>query len=71
MDIEINGEDFSFNPSCDYSYFNSFTTETGLYCYLDSDMCSYGDTESYIELYCEDGTYEYRYFNCEEGIFVQ
>ncbi len=57
MDIEvtIDGEDFDFNPSCNFSFSEKNQTQTGKSCKIEAGMCSGFSPEEEFQIECDDG----------------
>lgn len=53
VDVRVDGEQFSFSPSCSFSFDNSFTTKKGRSCEVSAGMCSAFSPEKRFEVSCE------------------
>lgn len=40
VSVSVDGEDFNFSPSCNFTFSDSFKTSTGVECKIESGMCS-------------------------------
>jgi hypothetical protein len=55
VSVTIEGETFRFNPSCGFSFNDSFTTKRKHKCKIDAGMCSGFSPANAIEVHCDDG----------------
>ena len=55
MDVTttVDGETFSFNPSCNFSFDQTFTTSKGINCRIEAGMCSGFLPFNKIQVSCE------------------
>lgn len=56
MDVAVNvdGEIFKFDPSCKFSFNETFKTKKGFYCKIDAGMCSSFSPKNRIEVNCSN-----------------
>ncbi|MCB0367518.1 MAG: hypothetical protein H6624_12585 [Bdellovibrionaceae bacterium] len=54
--VQVGFETFDFNPSCSFSFNDSFATEDGIQCEIAAGMCSAFSPYNRIEVSCEDGS---------------
>jgi hypothetical protein len=54
VDVTVDGEHFSFSPSCVFSYDDSIVTSTGLQCVVAAGMCSALSPKGRFEVSCSD-----------------
>jgi hypothetical protein len=63
VQVDVDNEPFSFNPSCQFSFSQSFSTRAGVNCRIDGGMCSNfypykqievncGSARDYVDLVC-------------------
>jgi len=65
--VRVDGEEFDFNPSCDFSFSDNFITNTGLNCEVDAGMCSGFSPDGRFEVECEDGSSEEIDIECPDA----
>jgi|GEM_PF-4443230 len=53
VEVKVNGEDFDFAPSCEFTFSDSFKTKTGVMCKIESGMCSSFSGRGELEVDCE------------------
>ncbi len=67
IDIEVEvdfAEDYDFRASCDWSLRESFTTESGDHCTVESSMCGGFSSSARIEVQCDGGARESTSIDC-------
>jgi len=62
--VIVNGERFSFSPSCDYAFTRRFRTHGGLECVVDAGMCSGFWSDNRFKVQCDDGSSESVAISC-------
>lgn len=69
MDVEItvDGEDFDFSPSCNFSFDDDFETKSGIKCEVEAGMCSSFSPERALEVECDNGEDEDVEIPCPEA----
>lgn len=55
IDVIVDGERFSFNPSCSFSFSRGFKTKKGVQCRVEAGMCSSFYPENAFEVRCDGG----------------
>lgn len=50
--VDVDGESFSFDPSCSFSFSQSFSTRAGVSCRADAGMCSSFSPYHQFEVTC-------------------
>lgn len=53
--VSVDVERFRFEPSCNFSFSQSFQTSQGLTCQIEAGMCSSFSPQERIEVRCDDG----------------
>jgi len=53
VEVEVNGEDFKFKPSCSFTFSKTFETKSGIKCKVESGMCSSFSGRGKLEVDCE------------------
>jgi hypothetical protein len=64
VDVTVDSESFSFDPSCRFSFDDSFKTKKGLKCDVRAGMCSVFSPKNQFEVSCDDGSSEKVIIDC-------
>lgn len=64
--VEVDGESFSFDPSCEFSFNKDFKTKKGLSCKAQAGMCSSFSPRNRFEVSCDDGSQEGVQIECQQ-----
>lgn len=65
--IQIDNENFTFNPSCNYSFNKSFKTKSGVTCQVNSGMCSSFSPRQQIYVSCNNSSRDTKTFECQKA----
>jgi hypothetical protein len=65
--VSVHGEQFKFDPSCSFSYSDSFTTKKKIKCKIESGMCSGFLPAQRIDVSCDDGGSSSVSFQCKKS----
>ncbi len=56
VSVYVDGENFKFDPSCSFSFNQSFTTSAGIACEAAAGMCSSFSPYNAFEVKCDGGS---------------
>lgn len=66
VEVRVDEEVFDFDASCRFGIFESFRTDDGLECVIESGMCDGFFTYADIEVRCGDGSGDSEWVECPQ-----